>query len=396
MVNANDFSSPESFASAVQNAPTGNDTSPPQPRELFEGTSSDDEVSSRVQMPAYMVNTQYVDAQNFNMDDALEAEGEQGDTDSLTDMDSDSEGSEDEELEQRNQLMLIKREHVSEENLFLFQKGIDPEIRYCEAPEDWEPARRKEEQGEPDFESVDNPGKWSAYTYRPVFKKKNKKEKAEYSHHELPTAAVPVPKDDNGKRVINGWEFFYDGWEADLGATHRDGATPENPFPECRKGHLDYDLLKKLGLNKQQIMAGDCLFFYQLLLPFHETHKRIIDKEKNLVDPRHPYYSLVEQYSRKYAGDQGLGGSFGHSFKTPLVKEFVRFDCAITKDGACGGTRGAIHLRWKPGQDNFIEGIANSLSHTRYLQLKRVMKLNDNDKSQRRVSQDTTLAASTL
>jgi hypothetical protein len=117
--------------------------------------------------------------------------------------------------------------------LFLFQKGIDPEIRYCEALEDWELARRREEQGEPDFESVDNPGNWSAYMYRPVFKKNKKKEKAQYSHHELPTAAVPVPKDDNGKRVINGWEFFYGGWEADLGATNCDGAKSENPFPEC-------------------------------------------------------------------------------------------------------------------------------------------------------------------
>jgi hypothetical protein len=63
------------------------------------------------------------------------------------------------------------------------------------------------------------------------------------------------------------------------------------------------------------------------------------------------------------------------------VKELVQFDCAVTKDGACGGTRGAIHLRWKPGQDIYNEKIARSLTHTRFLQLKRVLKLNDNDRT---------------
>jgi hypothetical protein len=88
---------------------------------------------------------------------------------------------------------------------------------------------------------------------------KTQKEKAQYSHHKLPTGAVPVPAVED-RRVVNGWEFYYEGWEVDLGGTHRDGATSENPFPECRKGHLDHDLLKKLGLTKQRTMKGGCLF----------------------------------------------------------------------------------------------------------------------------------------
>jgi hypothetical protein len=75
----------------------------------------------------------------------------------------------------------------------------------------------------------------------------------------------------------------------DLGAINHDGATSEIPFLERRKAHLGYDPLKKVGLTKQRILSGDCLFFYQLVLrPFHETHRRITDNDRKTVDPRYP------------------------------------------------------------------------------------------------------------
>jgi hypothetical protein len=116
--------------------------------------------------------------------------------------------------------------------------------------------------GKPTFESVDNPGEWLKFTYRPKLGMKN------YAHHSLPTGARPVPVNQQGKRVVDGWEFHYEKWESDLalGATNknRSGTTSTNPFPDNRKGRLDYDLLKRMKLTKKGIVEGDALFFFQL------------------------------------------------------------------------------------------------------------------------------------
>jgi hypothetical protein len=54
------------------------------------------------------------------------------------------------------------------------------------APTGWVPDQRKDEYGEPEWEDVDNPGKWwSQFTFRPKFKGRG--EKTEYMHHALPT-----------------------------------------------------------------------------------------------------------------------------------------------------------------------------------------------------------------
>jgi hypothetical protein len=54
--------------------------------------------------------------------------------------------------------------------------------------------------------------------YRPVFSGKKITNKKHY-HHALATKATPVPMDENGKRTSNGWELFYDNWEAGVGST---------------------------------------------------------------------------------------------------------------------------------------------------------------------------------
>jgi len=89
--------------------------------------------------------------------------------------------------------------------------------------------------GEVPFEEVDNPGRWTSYTFRPVFRNNKKstgkdstndvakddemspsdaKEKGnsgQYLHHAMPCGAIPIPIDDNtGKREVKGWEFYYD------------------------------------------------------------------------------------------------------------------------------------------------------------------------------------------
>ena len=74
-------------------------------------------------------------------------------------------------------------------------------------PAGWTAPATNTAAGEPDFSDVDNPGGWPEFIFRPVFNR-NK-----YTHHSLPTGAIPVPKNKDGRRIINGWEFFYNGYD---------------------------------------------------------------------------------------------------------------------------------------------------------------------------------------
>ena len=89
-------------------------------------------------------------------------------------------------------------------------------------------------------------------------------------------------------------------------------------FPKNQKGTLDVDVLKSLGLKKKTIEEKDCLFFYQLLLPFCDTRRSGLDN-----DPRMSYYSEVEAWTNAYALQIGLGGSYGHKFNNVLINELV-------------------------------------------------------------------------
>ncbi len=120
--------------------------------------------------------------------------------------------------------------------------------------------------GEPLFEDVVNPGGWSTYTFRPMFKPRGGK----YICHAMPAGAVPVPINAvTGKREAGGYEFFYQGWKEDnpTREDHRFGATREDLFPADRHVTLDVTFLKKMGLYKQRMEECDALFFYKLLLP---------------------------------------------------------------------------------------------------------------------------------
>ena len=93
------------------------------------------------------------------------------------------------------------------------KKNADPEsLQIHNVPDYWEVPSPAVEKGETPFESIDNPGEWSSFSFRPVFKKSAGSRVAQYQHHCLPTGCVPVEKNENGKRVIDGWEFFYKGW----------------------------------------------------------------------------------------------------------------------------------------------------------------------------------------
>ena len=91
--------------------------------------------------------------------------------------------------------------------------------------------------------------------------------KGDYMHHQLPTGARPVPKNAEGHREIGGWEFHYGKLVNNSPTKFRTAATRTNPFPDSRKGSLDYKLLKKNGLNKGASCAEGCLVFLAATIP---------------------------------------------------------------------------------------------------------------------------------
>ena len=154
--------------------------------------------------------------------------------------------------------------------------------------------------GEPEFCDVDNPGKWSQFSYRPDFEGRSN---GNYKYHSLPTGVTPVPADTENKRIINGWSFHYDGWTQPENVDEkRGGATRENLFPEERRSKLDATLLKRMGLTRARVQRCDALFFYQLVLPLCNPSRSGIEG-----DPRRPFYSAVEGFSNLYAYSIGLG-----------------------------------------------------------------------------------------
>ena len=82
--------------------------------------------------------------------------------------------------------------------------------------------------GEPNFIDLDNPGGWDDYTYQPKHDSRDKD--FGYLGHFLPTGVTVVPKiPSTGKRFIDDYEFFYNGWKGDH--ERRNGATVDNLFP---------------------------------------------------------------------------------------------------------------------------------------------------------------------
>jgi hypothetical protein len=160
-------------------------------------------------------------------------------------------------------------------------------------------------------------------------------------------------------------------------ANIRSGANKKIPFPNERKGQLDYELLGKLGVNRNYIIKCDALLVYSLVLPLGDPRKKKL--EGGTTDPRIPFYTEVEKFTNKYAAGMGLGGSYGHSFQPSKIPELLHFDMILVRDGVCGGSQRALHNRWDENDALYQEEIAETMSHTHFLQLKRTYKLNDND-----------------
>jgi len=122
--------------------------------------------------------------------------------------------------------------------------GAPPGWKPPGAPDAWKPKDVKTGLGEPEHGKVDNPGGWSEFTFRPKWKAK-KKIPSEHLYHQLPTGATPVPKDKDGKRVVNGWQCHYDNWMSDAEVPFWDGAERDGMFP--KEGRERWSKIKSRG-----------------------------------------------------------------------------------------------------------------------------------------------------
>ena len=208
----------------------------------------------------------------------------------------------------------VSGDSVSNSVLLGGNNDEEEELNFPKPPSNWVDPEPNTNKNEPIFRSVDNPGKWSSFCFRATFK--SAKQGGKYDYHALPTGCTPVPvsvgRDGKEERVQNGWKFYYEGWQPrdENNAQvfkHRNGANKYNLFPKERKGCLDAEVLKKLGMKKKVMDNKDCLFFYQLILPLCDTSKSGVEN-----DPRMNYYCEVEWWSNLYALQLGLGGSYGH------------------------------------------------------------------------------------
>ena len=222
-------------------------------------------------------------------------------------------------------------------------------------------------------------------------------------YHAQATGCTVVPADAEGKRMSGGWEFHYNGWskpvptEGMLGQAeegngcpdlYRNGATKENLFPDCRKGSLDTAILARLGLTEDRVLevdgVRDSLFFYQLILPIHA-----INKEKNLEpikgDPRLPFYSPKSKWTNVYAANE-FGDGYGHKFVNTTPTELLQWDGVLVRDGVRGSSKGAILRRFDKRTDNsaYDKLIDAAFTKTRWLDLKRCVKLCDNGQVKKR------------
>jgi hypothetical protein len=335
-------------------------------------------------LPLYLVRHVGKAPETINMDEVMEDMNEEGfgDSDNEADDVLDHADAMVEARQVRRQQEAVEEDETVEwtdHNSILLQKGAsEPVLKLPGAPPNWSAPPRKEAKGEPVFIEVDNPGGWDEYTYRPEFSTKGDKK---YVKHVLPTGATPVAEVD-GKRSVGDWEFFYSGWKDSGDNSFRDGASQAKPFPESRRGQLDRHLLLRMGLTSQRMISCDALFFYQLLLPMCDPAKSGIN-----ADPRKAFYSKVEGFTNSYAYSIGLGGSYGHRFKTVDLHELVHFDGVVVRDGVRGGSNGALYRRWMEGADH-DELIAESIHYCRWLQIKRVIKLCNNETSPKRGEPD--------
>ncbi|KAL7528119.1 hypothetical protein ACHAXR_005384 [Thalassiosira sp. AJA248-18] len=220
------------------------------------------------------------------------------------------------------------------------------------------------------FAEIDNPGGWSDYTYRAKYKA------GKYVGCATPAGATVVPKNSNGERELNGWNFYYDGWEPSEFSreTYVRGTAKRGDIkPSDRKGCLDVDVLKQHGMTADRA-KNDPLFIFQLLLPMCDPKRSGINGDRRM-----PYFTTVRAHTNTYAtGEKGWGGGYGHKYELVDEATLVRWTAVPIRHGAREGKPGSIHNRWIRDDCEYDSLIADSMTMSRWRQIKAVFKLNNN------------------
>lgn len=225
-----------------------------------------------------------------------------------------------------------------------------------------------------DFSDVDNPGGFDSFSFQAKFTGQK------YKGHFTPAGAKIVPPGEDGKRIAGGYEFFYKGWEASEFAKEtyvRGEAKYRNLMPASRKGCLDVAELKKQGMNKERL--NDPLFFYQLLFPLCEPSKSGIAGDKRM-----PYHTQTAAHTNTYAATVGGGVGYGHQWKPVSVFEMVKWEGISIRHGSLDGKPGTHYARWMSEDKRHDSVIADNFNYSRYLEVKRMFKLNNNDREKKR------------
>ena len=140
-------------------------------------------------------------------------------------------------------------------------------------------------------------------------------------------------------------------------------------FPTDRKGRLDKDLLKKMGLTKERMQNGDALFFYQLLFPICNPKRSGIEG-----DPRQPYYLPRSQFTNSYAIDvKQRNGIYNNIFPHTHPEEQVNWDGIVARN--VNDYIGDCYV--KENQNTYDSVIADTMYFRRWLDIKSCLKLCD-------------------
>ena len=143
-----------------------------------------------------------------------------------------------------------------------------------------------------------------------------------------------MPLNADNKREMGRYEFHYRGWQkSGTEQPYRSGASKENLFPPSRKGSLDSEVLKKLGLTSDRMKeddgAPDSLFFYQLILPICDVSINGLEG-----DPRKSFYADVSTFTSLYAiKNLTLGRGYCHKYQLVEILELIRWDGCVVQDG---------------------------------------------------------------
>eukprot|EP00956_Cyclotella_meneghiniana_P037933 scaffold146895_cov36-Cyclotella_meneghiniana.AAC.1 len=189
-----------------------------------------------------------------------------------------------------------------------------------------------------------------------------------------PCGAKVVPKNQDGVRSVNGWEYFYTGWspdEFDQGTYARSPATARDLKPKARGGKLNVERLKTYGINDDTINSP--IHFYNLLLPIHDPTKSGIKDYGRM-----PFYSRVAQCTNLYAMSKGLGTGYNHKYQPVSEMKMLKWAGVVVRHGARAGQPMGLHYRWVPTDPDYDPMIPAAITLSRWRQVKSVFKLNNN------------------